>query len=182
MPSSCSPSTPSSTPAASSSTGCTSDCPETTTTYHTQEQSNSCVVASSRNMIDIMTGNDIPESQLRDEMRDILGDPDHDFETTPINPRNAEELLENNGVPVTVHNSVPMDDLGDHLHDDNPIMVGFRDPGHRVILHSITQDADGNNVYNVIDPDPAYGGAMREMSSDDFQDRYNPSAIVIVPD
>ena len=146
--------------------------------HFTQEQSNSCVVASSRNMIHQLTGQNIPESQLRQEMREIMNDPDHDFETTPINPAHAQALMQRHGVTTTSRTNVSSAELAT-LTQNGPALVGFRNPGHRVMLDSVSTDAQGNRTYNVRDPDPAYGGQMRQMSQSQFDAKYNPNAIVI---
>ena len=148
--------------------------------HFTQENSNSCVVASSRNMIYTLTGKNIPEETLQSEMKDIIGDPDHDFETTGINPAYAEALLQQNGVETQSQYHVGSDQLPDLVKDGNPALIGFKDPGHRVMLDSVSTGKDGNRTYHVIDPDPAYNGVTRNMSQADFDQKYNPDAIVIV--
>lgn len=146
--------------------------------HFTQQNSNSCVVASSRNMIHELTGKNIPEAKLQEEMRELMGKPDHDFETTPINPAYAAQLLEEHGVKTSVQKNIASTDLADTL-DGKPALIGFKDPGHRVMLEGVKTDADGNNTYLVRDPDPAYGGRTREMTQDEFDAKYNPQAIVI---
>ena len=146
--------------------------------HFTQQNSNSCVIASTRNMIHATTGQNISEEQLQKEMREILGDPDHDFETTPINPAHAEALMQQHGLDTSSQNLVASDALP-ALVKDGPALVGFKDPGHRVMLDSVTTDAAGNRAYHVRDPDPAYNGRTREMSQADFDAKYNPQAIVI---
>lgn len=148
--------------------------------YHTQDQNNSCVVASTRNMLELQ-GKEAPsEADLRDEFRTEIGDPNHDFDTTGTDPTNAAKVLEKHGVKTetTYGNSVP--DVESKV-ADGPAMVGFKNPGHRVILQSVTTDSDGNKTYNVIDPDPAYKGQPRAMSANDFGNKYNPDAAVIKP-
>ncbi len=147
--------------------------------FNTQEQSNSCVIATSRNMIAYYTGVDVPESQLRDEMRDIIGDPNHDFELEGTNPANAVELLRRHGVDAEVREHQTPDQLAAEVADGNPVMIGF--PGHRVALSGVENDADGNRTFTVMDPDPAYNGEPRHMSETEFENTYNPNAITIVP-
>ncbi|MCV0424301.1 MAG: PAAR domain-containing protein [Roseibium sp.] len=150
--------------------------------FSAQEQSNSCVIATSRNMIRYYTGVDIPEEVLRDEMRQIMNRPDHNFETQPINPAFAEQLLENHGVPVTVRNNQTLDDIENLTAGGDPVMVGFTNPGHRVAVSNVETDANGNRTFVVMDPAPTYNGQPRRMSESDFNNRYNPNAIVIDPD
>lgn len=147
--------------------------------HFTQQNSNSCVVASSRNMIHELTGENIPEEDLQQEVRDLMGKPDHDFETTPINPAYAAQLLEKHGVKTQTHRNIASEDLPATL-DGKPALIGFKDPGHRVMLEGVDIDEDGNRTYKVRDPDPAYGGRTREMSQEEFDAKYNPQAIVIV--
>jgi hypothetical protein len=148
--------------------------------HFTQQKSNSCVIASSRNMIHALTGENIPEKTLQDEMKGIIGDPNHDFETTGVNPMHAETLLQKHGVKTESHYNVSSDQLPDLVKDGKPALIGFKNPGHRVMLDSVSIDKDGNRTYNVRDPDPAYEGRVREMSQSDFDAKYNTNAIVIV--
>ncbi len=147
--------------------------------FNSQEQSNSCVVATSRNMIQAYTGLNIPESQLRAELREIMGDPNHDFETTPINPQYAVELLERHGLTPEVRRNQTLDQLQNAVSGGKPIMIGF--PGHRVGLAGVEVDSTGNRTFVVMDPAPRYGGQPRRMTESEFAGQYNPNAIVIVP-
>lgn len=148
--------------------------------HFTQKDSNSCVIASSRNMIYVMTGANVPEEQLQDEMRTILAEPDHDFETQGINPVNAVTLLSQHGVQTDAYANVDSARLPALLRDGKPALIGFKNPGHRVMLDSVQTDGNGNRTYVVRDPDPYYGGRPRLMSQQDFDDKYNPRAVVIV--
>ena len=148
--------------------------------YFVQQKSNSCVVASSRNLIKMLGGKDVEESKLRDEMAKIMGDPKHDFNTTPINPAHATTLLKNHGIETTTQTNVDSKDLG-ALTKDKPVMVGFKNPGHRVLLKSVEVDKSGARTYLVVDPAPTYGGTPRKMNQAEFDKKYNPKAIVIIP-
>ena len=150
--------------------------------HFSQEQGNSCVIASSRNMIYRLTGEDIPESDLRDEMREIMNRPNHDFERQGINPIHASELLRRHGVDNRVERNADADRLAELTEDGTPVMVGFRNPGHRVMLDGVSTDADGNRTFTVRDPAPRYGGEPRQMNEQQFNRRYNQNAIVIVPE
>ncbi|MCP4711970.1 MAG: hypothetical protein GY869_25395, partial [Planctomycetes bacterium] len=119
-----------------------------------QEQDYSCVIASSRNMIKQQTGKDIPEKQLRDEMREIMGNPNHDFNKNGINPMHASELLKNHGVDNEVKINQSSSDLENLTSGGKPALVGF--PGHRVMLNSVTTDKNGNKTFHVADPASAY--------------------------
>ena len=149
--------------------------------HFTQQMSNSCVVASVRNMIRKETGRDVSEAELRARLAQISGNPAHNFETTPINPAFASQLLAEYGVPNTVRTNQSPADLENLTSDGHPVLVGFSNPGHRVMLDSVRTNPDGSKTYIVRDPDPAYGGQPREMSSTDFNNRYNQGAIVIDP-
>lgn len=157
----------------------TAKCPA----FFTQEKSNSCVIASSRNMIKEITGKDVPESDLRKEMDTIISDPNHDWEKKGTNPSNAAKLLEKHGVKATAvpGATVSNDDLA-NLTAKKPVMIGFQNPGHRVILDSVTVGPDGKKTYNVKDPARKFGGNVRQMSEDEFNKKRNPKAVVIVPE
>jgi len=147
-------------------------------THHSQEQTNSCVVASSRNMIEDMTGEDIDEKTLRDEMRNIMGNPSHNFVTNGTNPIHATRLLASHGVANTTETGVSLDRL-ETLTKHDPVLVGF--PGHRVMLETVTRDAAGNRTFVVRDPGSTFGGQPRQMTEAQFQAAYNSRAIVIIP-
>jgi uncharacterized Zn-binding protein involved in type VI secretion len=147
--------------------------------HHIQQQDYSCVIASSRNLILMLTGEDIPEAQLRDEMRKIMNSPAHDFNISGINPAFAAILLSNHGVPNSTEIGTSLDRL-DQLTQNNPVLVGF--PGHRVMLDTVITDEDGNRTYVVRDPAPSYDGQPRNMTEEEFNETYNDNAIVIVPD
>jgi hypothetical protein len=142
---------------------------------HSQEQGNSCVVASTRNMILEETGVDISEADLRQEFRDVMGQPSHDFNKQGINPVYATKVLEAHGVSVSVHTNVDLKTL-QAMTVDRSVMVGFRNPGHRVILQSVS-----GGSYSVLDPASMYHGNVRVMTEADFSSRYNQRAIVISP-
>jgi uncharacterized protein YvpB len=171
---------PSTTPDCNQAPAAVAECQK----HFTQEKKNSCVVASSRNIIKELTGKDVPESQLRNEMNTILNEPDHDWDKNPIDPANAIKLLDKHGVKAKKlpGNSVSNDDLATLTSKGKPVMIGFKNPGHRVVLDSVTTDEDGNKVYNVRDPARAYDGKMRNMTEDEFNKKRNPTAIVIVPE
>ncbi|MEX2138953.1 MAG: PAAR domain-containing protein [Pirellulales bacterium] len=147
--------------------------------HNVQQQDFSCVIASSRNMIMMLTGKDIPESQLRDEMRVIMKDPTHDFNLNGIDPKFAKELLAKHGVKNDSQVVTNNDDLKKLTDAGKPVLVGF--PGHRVMLESVKTDKDGNKTFIVRDPDPASKGEPTEMTEAQFNAKHNKSAIVIVP-
>jgi hypothetical protein len=146
--------------------------------HFVQEQQFSCSVASSRNMIKAFTGNDIPEDQLRSEMRAIIGDPNRDFSIRGTLPSNAVTLLANHGIPTSSEVNVSLDRL-ETLSRDRPLMVGF--PNHRVVLDSVTRNPNNDRTFNVRDPYGSFGGVPRKMTEANFAARYQPDARVIVP-
>ena len=148
---------------------------------HTQEKSNSCVIASSRNMINRLKGKDIKEKTLRDEMRKIMKKPDHDFDKNGINPNHAVTLLKNNGIDAETKKGVKPEDLDDLVKPNKPVMIGFKKPGHRVILDGVGTDKEGNTVYYVSYPASSHKGKPRVMTESEFEKRYNDKAIVIIP-
>ncbi|HEX2091079.1 MAG TPA: PAAR domain-containing protein [Longimicrobiaceae bacterium] len=155
--------------------------PKKPRTHFSQELNNSCVVASSRNLIHQLTGIDVPEDQLREEMRGIMNLPAHDFNKDPINPLHAVKLLKSHGVETSVERNVSSAGLGALVRDDKPVMIGFKNPGHRVILEKVETAADGARTYIVQDPAKRFGGEPRRMNQSEFDKKYNPSAVVIVP-
>lgn len=150
--------------------------------HYMQQQSKSCVIASCRNLIVLRTGEIVDESTLRQEMREIMGDPDHDFNTDGINPIHAQALLRRHGVETRVERNQTNSDLAELTNGGGPVLVGFRNPGHRVMLDRVATDSEGNNTFHVRDPASSYGGDTREMSETEFNNRYNQNAIVIVPE
>lgn len=156
--------------------------PETWRSHHVQEKDNSCVIASSRNMIEMLTGRNTPEEQLRKEMEGIIGDPGHDWNTTGTNPTHAQTLLQQHGVPNSASVNQSLDDLKTLTDKGKPVLIGFKNPGHRVLLESVSEDRAGNKTFHVRDPGSAYGGDIRKMSGTDFAAKYNQKAVVIVPD
>lgn len=150
--------------------------------FHTQQQGNSCVVATTRNIIERETGVNIPEATLRAEFRSVMNSPNHNFATQGINPIHAQQVLANHGVTSTVHRNQSINDLARRTQGGNPVMVGFRNPGHRVAVSGVETDAAGNQTVVVMDPAGTYGGRPRRMPAAAFNNRYNPNAIVIDPD
>lgn len=152
--------------------------------HHTQEKSNSCVAASIRNIILQKTGRDIPEDQIRRDLEIAAGETpgSHDWNARGTDPANAAAVLNKYGVPTQspLQSGIPSNQLGQTT-ANGPVMVGFKNPGHRVILESVRTNPDGSKTYIVKDPDPAYGGKPREMSQAEFDKKYNPGAVVIVP-
>ncbi len=149
--------------------------------HFVQEKDYSCVIASCRNMIYWLTGKNIPESQLRDEMRDIMNKPDHDFNKNGINPAYVPQLLKKHGVETETKKNVSNQDLETLTSGGKPVLIGFKNPGHRVMLDSVTENQDGSKTYNVRDPAPSYKGQTRRMTEEQFNAKYNKNAIVVVP-
>ncbi len=171
---------PSTTPDSAQSPTAVAVCPK----HATQEKKNSCVIASSGNMIKQLTGKDVPESQLRNEMNTIIGEPDHDWDKKGTKPSNAVKLLDSHGVKAkaVAGNKVSNDDLAALTANGKPVMVGFQKPDHRVILDSVTTEKDGKKTYNLRDPANKYKGEMRKMTEEEFIEKRNPKAFIIVPD
>ena len=170
---------PSTAPDSGQSPAAVAKCPK----HFTQEKDNSCVIASSRNIIRQLTGKDVPESQLRDEMNTIIGEPDHDWDKIGTLPSKAVKLLDNHGVKakIVAGKKVSNDDLAALTAKGKPAMIGFINPAHRVIFDSVTTGEDGEKTFNVRDPDPKYKGEMRKMTEDEFNAKRSPKAPIIVP-
>ncbi|MCU0840964.1 MAG: type VI secretion system tip protein VgrG [Thiobacillaceae bacterium] len=152
-----------------------------TVPIHTQEKSNSCVIASSRNMIQAITGTDVSEATLRSEMNEIINEPNHDWERQGTDPSNAAALLKKHGVDTEQKYGASKDDLAALTSTGKPVLVGFKNPGHRVMLQSVSTDASGKKTFTVADPDPAFGGQPRQMTEAQFDQKWNSNAVVIVP-
>ena len=152
--------------------------------HHTQEKDNSCVAASVRNMILQKTGRDIPEDQIRRDLEAAAGEAPgtHDWNARGTDPANAAAVLNQYGVPTQspLQSNIPSNQL-DQTTANGPVLIGFKNPGHRVMLDSVRTNPDGSKTYIVKDPDPAYGGVPREMSQAEFDKKYNPGAVVVVP-
>jgi uncharacterized Zn-binding protein involved in type VI secretion len=149
--------------------------------HFSQEQSMSCVIASSRNLIALMTDQVPDEATLRNLMRLIMADPSHNFNVNGINPIHAQALLRLYGINTEIRRNQTPAQLAALTNGGGPVLIGFRNPGHRVMLDSVTTDSSGNTVYNVRDPASTYGGQTRQMTPSQFNNRYNQNAITIVP-
>jgi len=149
--------------------------------HFVQEKANSCVVASSRNVIKELTGVDIPESVLRTEIAALMNSPNHDFDRQGINPLYASKLLAAHGVPNEIKANATLAELADLTAKGKPVLIGFKNPGHRVVLDGVSETKDGKKIFLVRDPAPSYRGRRREMTEEEFQKKYNSSAIVIAP-
>ncbi len=161
--------------------GAPAPAPGTPPKHYSQEKDFSCVVASTRNMIKSKTGKDVSEADLRKQIADAAGDPNHDFNKSGVNPKAASDVLKNNGVDNETKAKQSPEDLDNLTKGGKPVLIGFKNPGHRVMLDGVNTDKDGNKTYLVRDPDPKYNGERREMSQADFDKKYNQDAIVIVP-
>lgn len=143
---------------------------------HEQEEPMSCVLASSRMMIQQQTGEDPGEEALRDQA-------ENDGWYSPVNGSNPWQipgLLEDHGVDgAHAENGMSLDDIDKATRDGNPVMVGLQNPGHRIIVDGVRENEDGSR--SVLVRDPAYSGTdgCREVPEDEFLERYNSNAPVI---
>jgi len=148
--------------------------------HHSQEQKNSCVVASVRNMIESMTGEDIPESTLRDEMRAIMGKPRHNFNHYGVLYKYAAQLLEKRGIANTTRTWLSLDQLAS-LTVDKPVLLGFKYRGGHYVMLEQVKNIGGRRTFIVRDPNSSFGGKAREMTDAEFGNLYHPRAEVIIP-
>ena len=149
--------------------------------FHTQEKSNSCVVATTRNIIEYKTGKNVAEKDLRDQFRKSMKKPKHDFAKNGINPAYASQVLKDNGVDNTIKKNQSLDDVEKLVAGGDPVMVGFKNPGHRVAVAGVKKDKAGKRTWTVMDPGGSFGGKPRQMTDAQMKKKYNPNAIVIVP-
>jgi len=142
--------------------------------FHEQQEPMSCVLASSRMIIEQMTGARIDEKTLRDEAQ-------ADGWYDPLNgsdPWQIPGLLAAHGVDgAHAENNLSLDDIADATSGGQPVMVGLKDPGHRIVVDGVRTNPDGSRT--VLVRDPGYADGCRTMSKADFLKRYNTSAPVI---
>ena len=141
-----------------------------------QEKPMSCVLASSRMIIKQMTGVDPGEGDLRDEAQKAgWYDP-----LQGSNPWQIPSLLANHGVKgARAQKNMSLDDLATATSTGKPVMVGLKNPGHRIVVDGVKTNADGKKTVLVRDPGYPSATGHREVPADDFAKRYNPDSPVI---
>jgi hypothetical protein len=139
---------------------------------HKQEKPMSCVLASSRMLIEQMTGVDPGEAALRDEAQKAgWYEP-----TNGSNPAKIPSLLSAHGVKgARAEKGMSLADIESATNGGKPVMVGLRNPGHRIVVDGVRANKDGSKT--VLVRDPARGCV--EMSESEFKKRYNPDSPVI---
>lgn len=143
---------------------------------HEQEQPMSCVLASSRMIIQQRTGADPGEAVLRDEASE---DGWYDA-VNGSDPWQIPTLLENYGVDgARAENGLTVDDLDQATSGGQPAMVGLKNPGHRIIVDGVQTNDDGSRTILVRDPGYSGDDGCREVPEDEFLERYNSNAPVI---
>jgi uncharacterized Zn-binding protein involved in type VI secretion len=141
-----------------------------------QQEPMSCVLASSRMIIRQMTGTDPGEAALRDEARtagwfDPLNGSD---------PWQIPTLLQNHGVAgATARNHLSLGDIQTATAGGKPVMVGLKNPGHRILVDGVRNNADGSRSVLVRVPGYPGAGGCREVPAGEFLERYNNDAPVI---
>ena len=142
--------------------------------FHEQEKPMSCVLASSRMMIQQMTGEDPGEETLREEAEDAGW---YDS-VNGSDPWKIPGLLKDHGVKgARAENNLTLDDIDAATSGGQPAMVGLKNPGHRIVVDGVRTNDDGTRT--VLVRDPGYADGCREMSEADFLARYNSAAPVI---
>ncbi len=141
-----------------------------------QEKPMSCVLASSRMIIEQMTGKDPGEAALRNEAS-AAGWYD---EVNGSDPWQIPSLLTAHGVKdAKAQKDMSLDDIAAATSGGKPAMVGLKNPGHRIVVDGVKTNPDGSKT--VLVRDPGYSGAdgCREVPAGEFLARYNANAPVI---
>lgn len=135
---------------------------------HGQEEPMSCVVAAGQMIIHTNTGQDLPESGLRDESSSMDGGYD------PVNGTRfstLEELLENHGVDASSFGPVSLDELAAATDAGSPAMLAITNgdgSGHAVVVDGYTTNPDGSRTFHVRDPWPPNQGATYDVHESDM--------------
>jgi hypothetical protein len=123
-----------------------------------------------------MTGTDPGEAALRNEAS-TAGWYD------PVNgsdPWQIPTLLQSHGVTgATAKNNMSLNDLQTATAGGKPVMVGLKNPGHRILVDGVHTNADGSQTVLVRDPGYPGAGGCREVPATEFLKRYNTNAPVI---
>lgn len=134
-----------------------------------QEEPMSCGQASSRMVIATMTGQDVPESQLRNESQNYPNSYD------PVNGTgmgNLTPVLRDHGVNASEPQSgQTVDDLQAATANGHPAIAHIAYPGgggHFVVIDGVRTNPDGTRTVIMRDPAPQGQGTQREMSESDF--------------
>jgi len=136
----------------------------------------SCVLASSRMIIQELTGTDPSESELRQEAEDGKWY----SPVTGSNPWKIPDLLMKHGVKnARAENNLTVDDLTRATSGGKPVMVSLKNPGHRIVVDGVRQNDDGSRTILVRDPGYSGSAGCREISESDFLQRYNSAAPAI---
>jgi len=141
-----------------------------------QEEPMSCVLASSRMIIKQMTGNDPGEAALQqDAGKAGWYDP-----VNGSDPWKIPSLLQSYGVAgATAQKGMSLADIQAATTDGKPVMVGLKNPGHRIVVDGVQNNADGSQTVLVRDPGYPGAGGCREVPANEFLERYNANAPVI---
>jgi hypothetical protein len=127
-------------------------------------------------IIQQMTGSDPGEVALRAEAAKAGW-----FD--PINgsdPWQIPSLLKDHSVVgAEAKNGMSLDDIETATATGKPVMVGLKNPGHRILVDGVRTNSDGSKTVLVRDPGYAGAAGCRELPVDEFLNRYNAKAPVI---
>lgn len=134
-----------------------------------QEEPMSCGIASSRMVIATVTGNNIPESDLRTQSQNYPGAYD------PVNGTrmdNITSLLRANGVSNASDpkSGQTVGDLATATANGDPAVAHFNNPAHFVVVDGVRTNPDGSRTLQVRDPARS---ESTEMSESDFNNRFS---------
>ncbi len=134
----------------------------------------SCGIASTRMVVQSLTGRDVPESTLRTQSQSYPG-AYTDANGTRMD--NLTSLLQANGVANASQprSGQSYDDLQRATAGGNPAIIHFNNPGgggHFMVLDGVRTNPDGTRTFIIRDPWCGGGpGGRREMSEADMASR-----------
>ena len=115
-------------------------------TFHRQEQTLSCGVASCRMVIENMTQEDWPEATLRNQAQQRCGF----SETMGAKLGDLTGLLEAHGVQCSYSPNMSVDDVARNADSTHPVIVDVG--GHAIVVDRVIPGPDGQRIFAVRDP------------------------------
>lgn len=154
------------------------------TPIHIQDINDSCAIASTRIANQRLTGNDVPEVNLRNQSQ---GQP-NGYRQNPANfgtSWDGQVNLANAQPNLNAHNAnLTLPEMQRQIENGNEVTIGYRLPdppggGHRVVAHNVQVNEDGIGLIEIDDP---WDGSRRWVDDrwwarNGFQD----GTIVITP-
>lgn len=143
-----------------------------TTPVYAQEESQSCVIASSRMIAETQTGRNIPESDLRAQST-AMGPGGYD-PAGGTDMTLGDDLLRENGVSgASEFGPLSIDDLDAATANGDPAMVRLQHAGgggHAVVVDGVSTAPDGTRMITI--RDPGGSGSSQTMPVTQFQNDY----------